>query len=151
MNCASAVLLNGVLGSPQSAKSALNQSNLWRLRSNSARVRDAHLRFRPPPPNLPNARLQDQGTKRRKPQEQHLTRDFDELIAVVEAAYWELPPSTINAAFLSLQTTMNKCIEEKGVNDFKPIQMGKAHLAKEGRLPLSIRCSSTAAEVLSLS
>ncbi|ETL87963.1 hypothetical protein L917_12953 [Phytophthora nicotianae] len=46
---------------------------------------------------------------------------------------------------------MNKCIEEKGGNDFKPVHMRKAHLAKEGRLPLSIRCSSTAAEVLSLS
>ncbi|ETI45808.1 hypothetical protein L917_21234 [Phytophthora nicotianae] len=46
---------------------------------------------------------------------------------------------------------MNKCIEEKGENDFKPVHnMGKVHLAKEGRLPLSIRCSSTASEVLSL-
>ncbi|ETL39188.1 hypothetical protein F441_22009 [Phytophthora nicotianae CJ01A1] len=73
------------------------------------------------PPNSPDLNVLDLGlfTEIQSRQEQHLTRDFDELMAVVEAAYWELPPPTINATILRLQTTMNKCIEEKGGNDFK--------------------------------
>ncbi|KAG6956316.1 hypothetical protein JG688_00011482 [Phytophthora aleatoria] len=46
---------------------------------------------------------------------------------------------------------MDKRIQEYGGNAFKPAHMAKARLEKEGRLPLSLRCSDRTAEVLSLS
>ncbi|KAG2906257.1 hypothetical protein PC114_g11227 [Phytophthora cactorum] len=45
--------------------------------------------------------------------------------------YWELPPSTINAAFLSLQGSMDLCILDGGGNAFKPPHIGKAKLQRE--------------------
>ncbi|KAG3135331.1 hypothetical protein PC128_g26078 [Phytophthora cactorum] len=59
-------------------------------------------------------------------QRPRMTRDLDELIAAVDASYWELSPATINACFLTLQATMDKCIQDYGGNAFKPAHMAKA-------------------------
>ncbi|KAG3161295.1 hypothetical protein C6341_g13622 [Phytophthora cactorum] len=56
---------------------------------------------------------------------------IEELVEAVKAAYWELPPSTINAAFLSLQGSMDLCILDGGGNAFKPPHIGKAKLQRE--------------------
>ncbi|KAG3237537.1 hypothetical protein PI124_g17476 [Phytophthora idaei] len=105
------------------------------------------------PPNSPDLNVLDLGlfTAIQARQRLRMTRDLDELIAAVEASYWELPPATINACLLTLEATMDKCIQEYGGNAFKPAHMAKARLEKEGRLPLNLRCSDRTAEVLSLS
>ncbi|KAG3243282.1 hypothetical protein PI124_g11892 [Phytophthora idaei] len=92
------------------------------------------------PPNSPDLNVLDLGlfTAIQARQRLRMTRDLDELMAAVEASYWELPPVTINACFLTLQATMDKCIQEYGGNAFKPAHMAKARLEKEGRLPLSL-------------
>ncbi|KAG3057443.1 hypothetical protein PC121_g14819 [Phytophthora cactorum] len=76
-------------------------------------------------------------------------RSIEELVEAVKAAYWELPPSTINAAFLSLQGSMNLCILDRGGNAFKPPHIGKAKLQREGRLPESVQCSPETAAIIS--
>ncbi|KAG2926766.1 hypothetical protein PC114_g3720 [Phytophthora cactorum] len=55
-------------------------------------------------------------------------RTIEDLVEAVKAAYWELPPSTINAAFLSLQGSMYLCILDGGGNALKPSHIGKAKL-----------------------
>jgi hypothetical protein len=76
-------------------------------------------------------------------------RSFEELIDAVSAAYWELPPSTINATFLSLQGTMDACILGAGGNAFRPRHMAKAKLEREGRLPVSLPCSPETSTIVS--
>ncbi|KAG2799716.1 hypothetical protein PC116_g11794 [Phytophthora cactorum] len=70
------------------------------------------------PPNSPDLNMLDLGlfTAIQARQRLRMTRDLDELIAAVEASYWELLPATINACFLTLQATMDKCIQEYGGN-----------------------------------
>ncbi|KAG6592671.1 Transposase, Tc1-like protein [Phytophthora cinnamomi] len=91
------------------------------------------------PPNSPDLNCLDLGLFAVIQARQHLRtpRSFDELIDAVTAVYWELPPSTINAA-LSLQGSMDLCIQDTGGNTFKPPHMAKAKLQREGRLPLSV-------------
>ncbi|KAG3249378.1 hypothetical protein PI124_g5944 [Phytophthora idaei] len=74
---------------------------------------------------------------------------IEDLVEAVKAAYWELPPSTINAAFLSLQDSMDLCILDGGGNAFKPPRIGKAKLQREGRLPESVQCSPETAAIIS--
>ncbi|ETM45275.1 hypothetical protein L914_09623 [Phytophthora nicotianae] len=50
---------------------------------------------------------------------------MDELIEAVADSYWELPPSTLDAAFLSLQCSMDKCIKDGGGNAFKASTYGE--------------------------
>lgn len=61
-------------------------------------------------------------------QRKTVTRSLRELIDAVSAAYWGLPPSTLNAAFLTLQCVMNACIEDGGGNHFPLTHMLKAQL-----------------------
>ncbi|KAG7391494.1 hypothetical protein PHYPSEUDO_004564 [Phytophthora pseudosyringae] len=65
-----------------------------------------------------------------EPKEPH--RNLDELISAVTDAYWELPSSTINIAFLKLQGSVYSCIEDLGGNTLKPLHMDKDKLAREG-------------------
>ncbi|KAG2822335.1 hypothetical protein PC129_g19417 [Phytophthora cactorum] len=76
-------------------------------------------------------------------------RSIEELVEAIKAAYWELPPSTINAAFLSLQGSMNLCILDGGGNAFKPPHIGKAKLQREGRLPEIVQWSPETAAIMS--
>ncbi|KAG6616384.1 Transposase, Tc1-like protein [Phytophthora cinnamomi] len=103
------------------------------------------------PPNSPGLNCLDLGLFAAIQARQRLRtpRSFDELIDAVTAAYWELPPSTINAAFLSLQGSMDLCIQDTGGNTFKPPHMAKAKLQREGRLPLSLQCSPKTAVIVS--
>ncbi|ETK84863.1 hypothetical protein L915_10214 [Phytophthora nicotianae] len=50
---------------------------------------------------------------------------MDELIEAVADSYWELPPSKLNVAFLSLQYSMDMCIKGGGGNAFKSQHMAK--------------------------
>ncbi|KAG6616731.1 uncharacterized protein IUM83_17992 [Phytophthora cinnamomi] len=103
------------------------------------------------PPNSPDLNCLDLGLFAAIQARQRLRtpRSFDELIDAVTAAYWELPPSPINAAFLSLQGSMDLCIQDTGGNTFKPPHMAKVKLQREGRLPLSLQCSPKTAVIVS--
>ncbi|KAG3146260.1 hypothetical protein PC128_g8875 [Phytophthora cactorum] len=78
------------------------------------------------------------------PLAQENARTIDELIAAVTEAYWELPARTINSTFLSVQGSMDDCIAQDGDNNYKPRHMKKEKLRREGRLPVSIRCCTSA-------
>jgi transposase-like protein len=103
------------------------------------------------PPNSPDLNCLDLGlfTAIQARQRLRAPRSFEELIDAVSAAYWELPPSTINATFLSLQGTMDACILDAGGNAFRPRHMAKAKLEREGRLPVSLPCSPETAAIVS--
>ncbi|KAG2786306.1 hypothetical protein PC129_g1566 [Phytophthora cactorum] len=74
------------------------------------------------PPNSPDLNYCDLGvfTATLARQQEKTARNIDELIAATTEAYWELPPRVLNAAFLSLQSCMDLCIQANGDNDFKP-------------------------------
>ncbi|KAG3008170.1 hypothetical protein PC120_g16390 [Phytophthora cactorum] len=103
------------------------------------------------PPNSPDLNALDLGifTAIQSRQMLRSPRSIDELVDSFSEAYWELPHSTLNAAFLSLQCSMDSCIKDKGGNNFKPRHMSKSKLEREARLPISIRCSDEAELVLS--
>ncbi|KAG3020594.1 hypothetical protein PC121_g10816 [Phytophthora cactorum] len=103
------------------------------------------------PPNSPDLNCLDLGLFSAIQARQRLRtpRSIEELVEAVKAAYWELPPSTINAAFLSLQGSMDLCILDGGGNAFKPPHIGKAKLQREGRLPESVQCSPETAAIMS--
>ncbi|KAG6944731.1 hypothetical protein JG687_00017691 [Phytophthora cactorum] len=108
-------------------------------------------RLLPAPPNSPDLNALDLGifTAIQSRQMLRSPHIIDKLVDSVSKAYWELPHSTLNAAFLSLQASMDSCIKDKGGNNFKPRHMPKSKLEREGRLPISIRCSDDAELVLS--
>lgn len=67
-------------------------------------------------------------------QRKKIARTLGELIEAITESYWELPARTNNAAFLSLQDSMDQCIQQRGDNAYKPRHMKKAKLEREGRL-----------------
>ncbi|GMF37723.1 unnamed protein product [Phytophthora fragariaefolia] len=77
-------------------------------------------------------------------QQLEMASTLDELMANVKRAYGELPASTLNAAFLTLQCSMDSCVAAGGNNDFKPRHMAKAEMEREGRLSRRIQCSPAA-------
>ncbi|KAG1708765.1 hypothetical protein DVH05_028667 [Phytophthora capsici] len=79
-------------------------------------------------PNSPDLNRLDLGlfTAIQARQRQRTSRSIDELVDAVSAAYWELPPSTINATFLSLQGSMDLCIKNTGGNALSPPHIAKA-------------------------
>ncbi|RAW38804.1 hypothetical protein PC110_g4958 [Phytophthora cactorum] len=105
----------------------------------------------PAPPNSPDLNCLDLGLFSAIQARQRLRtpHNIEELVEAVKAAYWELPPSTINAAFWSLQGSMDLCILDGGGNAFKPPHIGKEKLQREGRLPESVQCSPETAAIMS--
>ncbi|KAG2916212.1 hypothetical protein PC119_g8729 [Phytophthora cactorum] len=103
------------------------------------------------PPNSPDLNCLDLGLFSAIQARQRLRtpHNIEELVEAVKAAYWELPPSTINAAFWSLQGSMDLCILDGGGNAFKPPHIGKEKLQREGRLPESVQCSPETAAIMS--
>ncbi|KAG3106950.1 hypothetical protein PI124_g10673 [Phytophthora idaei] len=67
------------------------------------------------PPNSPDLNALDLGVFSAIQSRQMLRspRSIDELVDSVSEAYWELPHSMLNAAFLSLQCSMDSCIKDK--------------------------------------
>ncbi|KAE9004658.1 hypothetical protein PR002_g17002 [Phytophthora rubi] len=109
-----------------------------------------HVELRFQPANSPDLNALDLGLfcAIQARQRKTIARTLDELIEAITESYWELPARTINAAFISLQDSMDQCIKQRGDNAYKPRHMKKAKLEREGRLPLSIRCSDEAAVYL---
>ncbi|KAE9323138.1 hypothetical protein PR003_g17043 [Phytophthora rubi] len=109
-----------------------------------------HVELRFQPANSPDLNVLDLGLfcAIQARQRKKTARTLDDLIEAITESYWELPARTINVAFLSLQDSMDQCIQQRGDNDYKPRHMKKAKLEREGRLPLSIRCSDEAAVYL---
>ena len=59
----------------------------------------------------------------------------EELIKSVEKAYGEYPYRKLNHIWLTLQSCLNKIIENDGGNDYKIPHMGKESLQRRGLLP----------------
>ncbi|GMF45421.1 unnamed protein product [Phytophthora fragariaefolia] len=122
--------------------------------SQSTPVRPArcgrHVELRYQPANSPDLNVLDLGLfcAIQARQRKKIARTLDELIETITESNWELPARTINAAFLRLQDSMDQCIQQRGDNAYNPRHMKKAKLEREGRLPLSIRCSDEAAVYL---
>ena len=60
----------------------------------------------------------------------------EELIKSVEKAYGEYPYRKLNRVWLTLQSCLNKIIENDGGNDYKILHMGKQSLQRRGLLPV---------------
>ncbi|GMF46400.1 unnamed protein product [Phytophthora lilii] len=101
------------------------------------------------PPNSPDLNCLDLGLFNAIQARLRTPRNIDQLIEAVSDSYWELPPAIINAAFLSLQGSMDLCIRDGGGNAFKLPHMAKAKLEREGRLPTSVQCSPETAAIVS--
>jgi hypothetical protein len=116
----------------------------------SALQQDLDVQLRCQPPNSPDLNCLNLSlfTAIQARQRLRALRTLDELIGAVTDVYWELPPATINKAFLSLQGSMDSCIKDLGGNAFKPQHMGKDKLAREGRLPVRLHCSPETAAIL---
>ncbi|KAE9033316.1 hypothetical protein PR003_g8949 [Phytophthora rubi] len=116
----------------------------------AARANGCNVELRNQPPNSPDMNCNDlrlfSAVQARQRKER--SRTIDELIEAVISSYWELPMRTINAAFLSLQGSMDDCIAQAGDNNYKPRHMKKEKLWREGRLPVSIRCCERAGQIL---
>ena len=87
-------------------------------------------------PNSPDTNILDLGFFRAI---QSLNNDCpaneEELIKSVEKAYGEYPYRKLNHVWLTLQSCLNKIIENDGGNDYKILHMGKESLQKRGLLP----------------
>ena len=59
----------------------------------------------------------------------------EELIKSVEKAYGEYPYRKLNHVWLTLQSCLNKIIENDGGNDYKILHMGEESLERRGLLP----------------
>ncbi|KAG6960655.1 hypothetical protein JG688_00009491, partial [Phytophthora aleatoria] len=101
------------------------------------------IRLKCQPPNSPDLNVLDLGlfNSIQAIQKKKSTRTIDELIEAVTDAFWEVPTRT--------QCSMDECIIHAGDNEFKLRHMSKTRLEREGRLPLSIRCSKRAKQILS--
>ncbi|KAG7339952.1 hypothetical protein IV203_025002 [Nitzschia inconspicua] len=71
-------------------------------------------------------------------------KDALDLIEMVEETYKNYPARKLNRIWLTLQSAMNKIIEERGDNDNKIPHMGKASLERQNQLPLSLVVTAAA-------
>ncbi|KAL4118648.1 hypothetical protein PRIC2_010973 [Phytophthora ramorum] len=91
----------------------------------AARASGCNVVLRNQPPNSPDMNVNDLGlfSAVQARQRKKRTRTINELIEAAVSSYWELPMRTINAAFLSLQGSLDDCIAQAGDNNYKPRHM----------------------------
>ncbi|VFQ99024.1 unnamed protein product [Cuscuta campestris] len=89
------------------------------------------------PPNSPDLNVLDLGFFRSidSIQDQSVPRNLSELINAVTTAFQDIPHEKLNNVFLTLQGVMGEVLKNRGGNNFKIPHIGKAMLAREGRLP----------------
>jgi hypothetical protein len=112
---------------------ALPENGGWQL----------ELRFQPP--NSPDLNILDLAQFRamQSLQQQHQTKNIDELIAVVQQCWNEFPLETSKKVWTSLQMVMNAIIAAGGRNSYKLPHMGKEKWIREnGELPLRLQCTA---------
>jgi hypothetical protein len=71
-------------------------------------------------------------------------KDAIELIEMVESCFNNYDVNKVNRIWLSLQSCMNKIIEEKGDNKYKIPHMKKERLERLNQLPISIAVTQEA-------
>ena len=87
-------------------------------------------------PNSPDTNILDLGFFRAIQSFNNACPDNEEeLIKSVEKAYGEYPWRKLNFVWLTLQSCLNKIIEDDGGNDYKIPHMGKENLWRRGLLP----------------
>ena len=88
-------------------------------------------------PNLPDTNILDLGFFRAiQLFNDDCPANEEELIKLVEKAYGEYPHHKLNHVWLTLQSCLNKIIENDGGNDYKILHMGKQSLQRRGLLPV---------------
>ncbi|VFQ62510.1 unnamed protein product [Cuscuta campestris] len=89
------------------------------------------------PPNSPDLNVLDLGFFRSidSIQDQSAPRNLSELINAVTTAFQDIPHEKLNNVFLTLQGVMGEVLKNRGGNNFRIPHIGKAMLAREGRLP----------------
>jgi hypothetical protein len=102
------------------------------------------------PANSPDMNVLDLGYFNSIQSLQHeaAPKTIDELVEAVYQSFERLKISKLTNILLTLQLVMEQCILHHGNNDFKIPHMSKQKLEREGRLPLSISCSSMLMDTL---
>ena len=101
------------------------------------------------PPNSPDLNILDLAMFRamQSIQQQHQTKNIDELIAIVKQVWESFPLETSKKVWTSLQMVMNAIISVDGKNHYKLPHMAKDKWIREhGDLPLRLQCTVTQAE-----
>jgi len=65
---------------------------------------------------------------------------IDELVSAVVDSFNEMEKEKLNDVFLSLQNCLISVMKVDGGNNYKLPHMGKARLARLGRLPTNLQC-----------
>ncbi len=96
------------------------------------------------PPNSPDANTLDLAFFRaiQSLQQEFVCKTIDELIAVVERAYWDLPLETCEKVWVTLQMVLNEIVINGGNNGYKLPHMGKDKLMREmgSKIPYRLPC-----------
>lgn len=89
------------------------------------------------PPNFPDTNVLDLGFFNviQSLQHESACSTLDELVNVVKETFYNIPPSTLNKIFLSLQGCLIEILKVKGHNNSKLPHMGKDALIRIGQLP----------------
>lgn len=101
------------------------------------------LQFKSQPPISPDLNVLDLGffNSIQALQHQMVTRNIDELISAVEAAFQQLDRDTLDSVFLTLQTCMENIMLTNGNNSYKIPHINKEKLRRENRLPINLICN----------
>lgn len=94
------------------------------------------------PPNSPDTNVLDLGFFRaiQSLQHQKAPNMIDELVNAVVTSFNEMEKEKLNDVFLSLQNCLISVMKVQGGNNYKLPHMGKAKLARLGRLPINLEC-----------
>jgi len=65
---------------------------------------------------------------------------IDKLVTAVVTSFNEMEKEKLNDIFLSLQNCLISILKVNGGNNYKLPHMGKARLARLGRLPINLQC-----------
>ena len=96
-------------------------------------------------PNLPDTNILDLGFFRAiQLFNDDCPDNEEELIKSVEKAYGEYPLHKLNYVWLTLQSCLNKIIENDGGNNYKIPHMGKESLDRRGLLPEALNVTPAA-------
>jgi len=103
-----------------------------------------NIRLMNQPPNSPDANTLDLAFFRaiQSLQQEFVCKTIDELIAVVETAYWDLPLETCEKVWVTLQMVLNEIVINGGNNGYKLPHMGKDKLMREmgSKIPYRLPC-----------
>lgn len=111
--------------------------------SNEISIDGWDIKIKRQPANSPDFNVLDLGffNSIQSLQHKEAPRTIDELIKVVEDAFFSEKRDTLDNIFLTLQQCMVECLKVHGKNTYKLPHMGKEMLRRQQILPVLIECS----------